>query len=105
MDTFIFVIDLVTNLLFWYSNEQLNKPYHIRWGRGAEFKSNLCEDDNNDHSLKGILPKQMNLCQQSFAGVTLNKSNTVIMKDKRETCFTNSSYWGATGRDGESYYL
>lgn len=57
MDTFIFIIELVTNLLFWYSNKQLNKPYHIRWGRGAEFKSKLCEDDNKDHSLKGILPK------------------------------------------------
>jgi hypothetical protein len=41
----------------------------------------LCEDDNEDHSKKEKLPKQLKLVKVCFAGITLNKSNTVIMKN------------------------
>lgn len=35
----------------WYIDiENLNITLSFRWGRGAGFKSRLCEDDNDDHS-------------------------------------------------------
>lgn len=62
-----------------YYCRKINITLSFRWGRGAVAMIMLFEDDNEDNSLKEKLPKQSKLVKVCVAGVTLNKSNTVIM--------------------------